>query len=117
MRRAREGHRLVFFSKEHGVKILISGSSGLVGSALINSLRADGHSIARLVRSGSPSQTGPASENIRWEPPTGSMDLAGMEAADAIVHLAGASIAPFRKPKVGQVGGGTGSAAEATRSA
>jgi len=78
------------------VKILISGSSGLVGSALIDSLRAEGHSIARLVRSGSPSQSGPAAENIRWEPPTGSMDIAGMEAADAVVHLAGASIAEGR---------------------
>ncbi len=78
------------------MKILISGSSGLVGSALIDSLRAGGQSIARLVRSGSPSQSGPAAENIRWEPPTGSMDLAGMEAADAVVHLAGASIAEGR---------------------
>jgi uncharacterized protein (TIGR01777 family) len=78
------------------VNILISGSSGLVGSALIDSLRAEGYSIARLVRSGSPSQSGPAAENIRWEPPAGSMDLAGMEAADAVVHLAGASIAEGR---------------------
>ena len=78
------------------MKILISGSSGMVGSALINSLRADGHAIARLVRSGSPSQSGPAAENIRWEPPTGSIDLAGMEGADALVHLAGASIADDR---------------------
>src|SRR5579859_7595754 len=68
----------------------------MVGSALVNSLRADGHSIARLVRSGSPSQSGPAAENIRWEPPTGSIDLAGMEGADALVHLAGASIADGR---------------------
>src|SRR5579859_2625176 len=67
----------------------------MVGSALVNSLRADGHSIARLVRSGSPSQSGPAAENIRWEPPTGSIDLAGMEGADALVHLAGASIADY----------------------
>src|SRR6185437_15908235 len=68
----------------------------MVGSALVNSLRADGHSIARLVRSGSPSQSGPAAENIRWEPPTGSIDLAGMEVTDALVHLAGASIADGR---------------------
>ena len=78
------------------MRVIISGSSGLVGTALINSLRADGHAIARLVRSGSPSQSGPAAENIRWEPPTGSIDLAGMEAADALVHLAGAPIAEGR---------------------
>ena len=68
----------------------------MVGSALVNSLRADGHAIARLVRSGSPSQSGPAAENIRWEPPTGSIDITGMEGADALVHLAGASIADGR---------------------
>jgi len=78
------------------VKIIISGSSGLVGSALVNSLRSDNHQIARLIRSGSPAQTGPSSESIRWEPPTGSIDLAAMEGADAVVHLAGASIAEGR---------------------
>lgn len=78
------------------MKIIVSGSSGLVGSALVNSLRSDNHLIARLVRSGSPSQPGPASESIRWEPPTGSIDLAAMEGADAVVHLAGASIAEGR---------------------
>lgn len=78
------------------MKIIVSGSSGLVGSALVNSLRSDNHLIARLVRSGSPSQPGPASESIRWEPPTGSIDLAAMEGAEAVVHLAGASIAEGR---------------------
>ncbi|HEV2290053.1 MAG TPA: TIGR01777 family oxidoreductase [Candidatus Acidoferrales bacterium] len=78
------------------MKIIISGSSGLIGSTLVDALRSDNHQIARLVRSGSPSQPGPASESIRWEPPAGSIDLAAMEGADAIVHLAGASIGDGR---------------------
>lgn len=78
------------------MKILVTGSSGLVGTALCKSLRADGHTVARLTRSGSVSQPGQPAEAIRWEPPTGSLDLAAMEAADAVVHLAGASIAQGR---------------------
>lgn len=74
----------------------MTGSSGLVGTALCKSLRADGHTIARLTRSGSASQPGQPDEAIRWEPPTGSLDLAAMEGADAVVHLAGASIAKGR---------------------
>jgi uncharacterized protein len=78
------------------MKILVTGSSGLVGTALCKSLRADSHTVARLTRSGSASQSGQPAEAIRWEPPTGSLDLAAMEAADALVHLAGASIAQGR---------------------
>jgi uncharacterized protein (TIGR01777 family) len=78
------------------MKVLVSGSSGLIGSALCRSLRSDGHKLARLTRSGSKSQTGDGAEAIRWEPPSGSLDLAAMENADALVHLAGASIAQGR---------------------
>jgi uncharacterized protein len=82
--------------KEQEVKIIVSGSSGLVGTALIDSLRPDGHSIGRLVRSGSAATADATSQMIRWEPPTGSIDLAAMEGADAVVHLAGASVAGGR---------------------
>lgn len=77
------------------MKIIVSGSSGLVGAALINSLRPGGYQIGRLVRSGSAS-VADGSKMIRWEPPNGSIDLAAMEGADAVVHLAGASIAGGR---------------------
>jgi uncharacterized protein len=78
------------------VKIIVTGSSGLVGSAICSSLRTDGHSLVRLVRSSSTSTSGSSSELARWEPPFGSLDLHAMEAADAVVHLAGASIAGGR---------------------
>lgn len=67
----------------------------MVGSALIAALRPERHEIGRLVRSGSAS-VADGSKLIRWEPPTGSIDLASLENADAIVHLAGASIAGGR---------------------
>lgn len=78
------------------MKVIVSGSSGLVGTALIESLRPDGHTIGRLVRSGSAATADATSRMIRWEPPTGSIDLAAMEGADAVVHLAGTSVAGGR---------------------
>jgi uncharacterized protein len=78
------------------MKILVSGSSGLIGGALCKSLLADGHTVGRLIRAGSKLQSGLPGETVRWEPPSGPLDLAAMEGADAIVHLAGASIAQGR---------------------
>jgi uncharacterized protein len=92
---SRFSHSLDFASGST-MKILVTGSSGLVGKALCKSLRADGNIVARLTRSGSASQSGQSAEAICWEPPTGSLDLASMEGADAVVHLAGASIAEGR---------------------
>lgn len=81
------------------MKIIVAGSSGLIGSALIDSLRPDGHTISRLVRSGSVAIADVMSKMIRWEPPTGSIDLAAMEGADAVVSVAGASVAGGRWTK------------------
>lgn len=74
------------------MKILISGSHGLVGSALITSLTADGHDVVRLVRreprSGAP--------EVKWRPDTGLIDKDQLEGLDAVVHLAGENIAEGR---------------------
>lgn len=78
------------------MKVIISGSSGLIGTALIDALRPEGNSICRLVRSSSAAPADATSRMIRWEPPTGSIDLAALEGADAVVHLAGASVAGGR---------------------
>jgi uncharacterized protein (TIGR01777 family) len=70
------------------MKVLISGGSGLVGTALTESLRSEGHTVAHLVRPG-----GAASEgDIRWDPASGFVNANAMEAADAVVNLNGASI-------------------------
>jgi uncharacterized protein (TIGR01777 family) len=73
------------------MKILVSGSHGLVGKALIRSLTSDGHEIARLVRN-KPSGT----REVEWHPNQGKLDAASLEGFDAVVHLAGESIASSR---------------------
>jgi uncharacterized protein len=73
------------------MKILVSGSHGLVGKALIKSLTSDGHEIVRLVRN-KPS----GAAEIEWHPNEGKIDATGLEGLDAVVHLAGESIASGR---------------------
>ena len=74
------------------MRILVSGASGLVGKALIAALRAQGHSVGRLVRPGGARSEG----DVAWDPLSATIDLAAMEGADAVVHLSGASIADGR---------------------
>ena len=74
------------------MKILISGASGLVGSALIARLTKDGHQVVRLVRAQPP----PGVPVVVWIPGKGVLDVAALEGFDAIVHLAGESIATGR---------------------
>jgi uncharacterized protein (TIGR01777 family) len=69
------------------VDICLTGSHGLIGTALIRRLRADGHRVLRLVR-GEPEGT----DDVRWDPDAGTIDASGLEGIDAVVHLAGAGI-------------------------
>lgn len=74
------------------MKIAVSGSSGLVGSALVEELARGENVVTRIVRrkSGAPREVG-------WEPrPGGSVESAGLEGLDAVVHLAGENIASGR---------------------
>jgi|ERR1700730_14112289 len=73
------------------MKILISGSHGLVGTALIKSLEPEGHEIFNLVRHAPNSRS-----EIEWSPDRYSIALARLEGFDAVVHLAGESIAEGR---------------------
>ena len=73
------------------MKILISGSHGLVGAALIKSLEPEDHEIFRLVRHAPNSRS-----EIEWSPDRYSIALARLEGFDAVVHLAGESIAEGR---------------------
>ncbi len=74
------------------MRVLISGGSGLVGSALTGSLRADGHTVAHFVRPGRKKAPG----DVFWNPSNAAADVPAMEGFDAIVHLSGASIAEDR---------------------
>ena len=73
------------------MKILLSGSHGLVGTALINSLVSPDHDVYRLVRYAPNAET-----EIEWSPDRYSIALARLEGFDAVVHLAGESIAEGR---------------------
>lgn len=74
------------------MRILVSGSHGLVGSALIKSLLSNGHSVSRLVRE-VPAKGSP---DIAWDPEQGTIDRDKLSGFDAVVHLAGESIASGR---------------------
>ncbi len=73
-----------------GMKIVITGASGLVGSALVPKLKAEGAEATRLVRSA------PASGEIEWHPDRGSIDAPALEGFDAVINLAGDGIANGR---------------------
>ncbi|HUC53112.1 MAG TPA: TIGR01777 family oxidoreductase [Candidatus Cybelea sp.] len=81
------------------MKILVTGSSGLVGTALGKALSRAGHTVCRMVRPQSTAGEG-ANEGfaVAWNPATGELGGAGV-GADAVVNLAGASIAEGRWTK------------------
>ena len=70
------------------MKVLISGGSGLVGTALTQALRAEGHTVAHLVRPGGDASPG----DVRWDPASSFVNLDAMTGTDAVVNLNGASI-------------------------
>jgi uncharacterized protein (TIGR01777 family) len=72
------------------MQIAISGASGLVGSALAESLTAGGHQVRRLVRGDA------RGDDIPWAPEADAIDAAKLEGVDGVVHLAGEGIATGR---------------------
>ena len=70
--------------------VAISGSSGLIGTALVAALTDAGHRPVRLVR------REPSGDEIRWDPDGGSIDAASLEGIGGVVHLAGAGIGDHR---------------------
>jgi uncharacterized protein (TIGR01777 family) len=74
-----------------GMNVLVSGATGLIGSALVPRLEAEGHRVIRLSRSEPPSEN-----TVRWDPERGTLDRARLEGVEAVVHLAGESIAEGR---------------------
>ncbi len=71
--------------------VIVTGSSGLIGTALVTDLEGDGHRVRRLVRR---PPRGP--DEVRWDIGAGQIDHAGLEGADAVVHLAGPGIGDKR---------------------
>lgn len=70
----------------------VTGASGLIGRALVDRLRLQGHQVRRLVRPGSVLEPG----DVHWDPETGDVDLAALAGVDGVVHLAGAGVGDHR---------------------
>jgi uncharacterized protein (TIGR01777 family) len=75
------------------VRIAVTGSTGLIGTALVAALRDGGHRVIRLVR-----QTPASEDEIAWDPlaPTGGLAPGALDGFDAVIHLAGANVAGRR---------------------
>nr|WSZ95672.1 TIGR01777 family oxidoreductase [Streptomyces sp. NBC_00857] len=73
------------------MKIAVTGSTGLIGSALVQSLRTDGHEVVRLVR-----HPARSADEVEWDPARQYVDARGLLGSEAVVHLAGAGIADHR---------------------
>ena len=77
------------------MKVAVTGSSGLIGTALMASLRSDGHQVIRLVR-----RPPRSDDEVRWDPRAADAGLASasdaLEGLGACVHLAGAGVASHR---------------------
>lgn len=74
-----------------GMRIAITGSTGLIGQALVRSLRTDGHDVVRFVR-----RTPAAPDEAVWDPRRGYVDPSGLAGCGAVVHLAGAGVGDHR---------------------
>ena len=79
------------------MRVAITGSTGLIGSALTRSLLADGHQVLRLTRGQATSAApGDGSESAGWDPKAGTVQSGALEGVEAVVHLAGAGIGDKR---------------------
>ena len=82
------------------MKALVSGSTGLIGSALTPRLRALGYDVVPLVRR----RPAPAERAIAWDPEHATIDRPALEGADVVVHLAGENVfgrwTPAKKQRI-----------------
>ncbi len=76
------------------MKVAVTGSSGLIGTALTASLRADGHQVVRLVR-----RPPRGADEVRWDPRAADAGDPALSGVDACVHLAGAGVGDHRWTK------------------
>jgi uncharacterized protein len=73
------------------LNILVTGSTGLIGSELVSLLKKNNHRVIRMVR-----KTPVGRDEVRWDPTSGISDKTSIEGVDAVVHLAGENIAAGR---------------------
>jgi uncharacterized protein (TIGR01777 family) len=80
------------------MKVLISGSTGLIGAALTTFMLSQGHSVVRLIRPKSHANAAHSNGGsaIVWDPDSGKIDSAALEGFDAVIHLGGENLADGR---------------------
>lgn len=69
------------------MKVVVTGASGLLGQALVQSFAAGGHEVRKLVR-----RPPSAPDEARWDPAAGQVDPGALQDAELVVHLAGAGL-------------------------
>ncbi len=74
------------------MRILVSGASGLVGSAIVRRFASPADEVVRLVRR----ESGPGPAEVPWNPEAGTIAAEGLEGLDAVVHLAGENLGTGR---------------------
>ncbi|GAA2339638.1 TIGR01777 family oxidoreductase [Saccharopolyspora halophila] len=74
-----------------GMRVVVAGSSGLIGTSLVAGLRQADHEVVRLVR-----RVPAAPDERGWDPDTGSLDADALDGADAVVNLSGPGIGDKR---------------------
>lgn len=75
-------------------RVAVTGSSGMIGTALVGHLKAEGHTVQRLVR-----RAPVAPDEVQWNPETGFVDLEPLRGVDAVIHLAGVGVGDKRWSK------------------
>ncbi len=81
------------------MNVLVSGSSGMVGSAVVDALEKEGHSVLRLTRT-----WGGGGGRVRWDPSAGEIEANRLEGVEAVIHLAGETVqgrwTPAKKARI-----------------
>lgn len=82
------------------MKIVVSGSTGLIGTPLLQALARRGHEVVPLVRR----RPAAGEHALAWDPERGTIDRAGLEGVDAVIHLAGENVfgrwSPAKKQRI-----------------
>lgn len=79
------------FAQQPRLRIAVTGASGFLGTALCAFLTTGGHTVLRIGRG--------ANNDVQWDPARGTLDAAALEGVDAVIHLAGASVAERWTPE------------------